>query len=229
DADLDSGTTATDAGHDAGSPANDAGNTGDDAAADTGSPSPVDSGSAIPADSGQPSADSGATAPADSGQPQIDSGSPGADSGATVVDAGTGACQACQNANCRDYMGIDLVHGCFEAVDPEYGADGSDPDFIQQCTDVVACAHEKQCGYGDGGEASDCYCGSANVDTCAANGPAADAPCSQQWQKATRTIVNAEVQVRFTDLSYPAGWAYFLIECERVSCVPSGACAQPSR
>jgi cysteine-rich repeat protein len=128
------------------------------------------------------------------------------------------ACDTCRDTNCRNYLGVDLVHGCFEAVNGDFGADPTDPKFIQDCVNVITCARANHCAYSADKAAAGCYCGSNSVDACAASGPAADAKCVPQWQAATRTTVNADVQVRFTDLSYPAGWAYFLLECDTKSC-----------
>ncbi len=125
-------------------------------------------------------------------------------------------CEKCQNEQCSSYMGVDLVSGCFVKVDPEYGAVAGDPTFIQDCIDVVTCALVHECGLGsilDGVDGSRCYCGSASVDECAAMGPAADAPCIQEWQSAAKSQINTEVQGRFTDLSYATGWAYYLLDC----------------
>ncbi len=233
-AEVDSGTTEADSGTaevDSGTTEVDSGTTEvDSGTPDTGT-AEVDSGT-TEVDSGTTEIDSGTpdtgTAEVDSGTPdtgtaEVDSGTP--DTGTAEVDSGvadsgtaTDPCTECRNTNCRNYMGVDLVHGCFEAVDAEFGADAADPSFIQDCTNVVTCARANACAYSDSKQAAGCYCGSASIDTCAASGPAADAPCVPQWQAATRTTVNADVQVRFTDLSFPAGWAYFLLDSDRVSC-----------
>jgi cysteine-rich repeat protein len=131
---------------------------------------------------------------------------------AATVDTGVPmpTCAACAEANCRAFQGADLVAGCFTAVSTDFGASAGDPTFIQECTDTVACARQHSCGFTAARQAQDCYCGTNDGDTCTARGPAADAPCLTQWQHATRSTTNAQVLERFSDLAYPAGWAYYL-------------------
>jgi cysteine-rich repeat protein len=139
------------------------------------------------------------------------------------------SCEQCRNANCRDYLGVDLVAGCFEAINPEFGAPSGDPAFIQDCVNLVSCARVNSCAYDALSQAPACYCGSNMGDPCTQNGPAADAPCVAQYQAASRTTVNAEVLQRFVDLSYPSGWAFFVLDCERQSCNSAavGNCTKP--
>jgi hypothetical protein len=132
-------------------------------------------------------------------------------------------CETCQNAACRDFQGVDLVAGCFTAVNGEFGADPADPAFIQDCTDTVQCARTNGCGFTAQFQAAECYCGTNSGDACTTTGPAANAPCLAQWRRATRTEVNADVLNRFSDLAYPSGWAYFLLDCYRTSCSTAAA------
>lgn len=157
------------------------------------------------------------------------SGDGGAGSGATggggaggddaAPDGASAECIACRDQNCRDYQGsgLDMVAGCFTKVDPSLGADAGDASFLQDCLDFVDCAQANQCAYDVNG-ASDCYCGSATPDDCINIGPAADAKCVSETQKAARSTANADVTLRFSDLAYPIGWAYFLLECDSVFC-----------
>lgn len=136
------------------------------------------------------------------------------------------ACEKCQNDKCANYSGIDLVRGCFAEIDTSYGAPEGDPDFIQQCIDVVNCALTAGCGFDEQKTPAACYCGSNTLADCTTEGASADAPCLPEFQAASKTTVNADIFNRFSDLSYPVGWAYFLIECYARECaevcVPGG-------
>jgi hypothetical protein len=146
-------------------------------------------------------------------------GTPTGKHGTALSGAGAleSACDKCRETNCRHYLDTDLVEACFEQVNPEHGADVSDRLFLRSCQDVMACAHSTGCAYGALGPAP-CYCGSANVDTCTTEGPAADAPCRSRWQVATRTDDHALILNRMSDAAYPSGWAFALLECEREFC-----------
>jgi cysteine-rich repeat protein len=158
----------------------------------------------------------------------------GVDGGAGTGAAGSGAsgsgaagsggdsnpaCSACRTQYCRDYQGsgLDVVAGCFEKVNGDLGADPADPNFIQDCVDVIQCAFQNNCAYAVNG-ASDCYCGSATADACINSGPAADAKCVPQFQKAARSTANTDITLRMSDFAYPVGWAFFLLECDRDFC-----------
>lgn len=137
------------------------------------------------------------------------------------------ACSDCRDENCRDYQGsgLDVFAGCFEAVDASSGADPNDPDFLQDCIDLVTCAQQNNCAYGPNGP-STCYCGSASTDACITTGPAPDAPCVAQVQQATRSTSIIDIANRFTDLAYPSGWANYLLECDATEC--EAACVPPA-
>jgi hypothetical protein len=157
-----------------------------------------------------------------------------------TTDAGDGgggptACELCQRTSCRDVLGVDMYAGCFTAIDPQFGATAGDPVFIQQCVDTVQCASRGAgCGFTEQFQAAECYCGTNSGDPCTTAGPALNAPCLKEWRYATRVAGdeadpanptaaeiaadNATVQLRFSDLAFPAGWAYFLIDCSRNSC-----------
>jgi hypothetical protein len=122
-------------------------------------------------------------------------------------------CEKCQNEKCTRYQGVNLVAGCFDALDTTYGARAGDGEFLSDCTAVVNCALAHGCGTSGAGQGARCYCGSASLDECAKTGPAGDAPCAKEWLKAARTQKNDELQMRFTDLVYPAGWAHALLDC----------------
>jgi hypothetical protein len=184
----------------------------------------------VPPDASEPP---DASAPPDASEPPDTSVPPDAseppDTGVPPPDTGVPpgpTCESCQNTACRDFQGVDLVAGCFTAVVGDFGADPSDPNFIQDCTDTVQCARTNGCGFTAQFQAAECYCGTNSGDACTTTGPAANAPCLAQWQRATRTTVNADVLNRFSDLAYPSGWAYFLMDCYRTSCnaAASGNC-----
>lgn len=134
-------------------------------------------------------------------------------------------CAACREKQCTNYeeQGIDMVSGCFKSVNTSQGADATDPSFIADCTAVVRCATETHCAVSAVGPAA-CYCGSRTIDDCIEHGPGADAPCVEQWMRAARSRDHKEIALRFSDLKYPAGWANFMLECDRVQC--RGKCAR---
>jgi cysteine-rich repeat protein len=129
-------------------------------------------------------------------------------------------CAACLNQKCTEFAaGVDVVKGCFVAVDPDpvFGIDPNDPTFIQRCIDLVDCAVVHRCGF-TAFQAPECYCGSASPDVCLASGPADDAPCPQAWLAAARAETNVEMWERFSDTIYPTGWAYYVLDCYRTQC-----------
>jgi cysteine-rich repeat protein len=165
-----------------------------------------------------------------SGSPSSGAGSAGASGAntstsslANVADASAdkdpeAACDACREKHCRNVLGADILAGCLESINSAFGARPGDPEFLQQCSDVVTCARETNCAYRAERQAAPCYCGSISVDECEVAGPAKDAPCVKEWQLATRSAQNMQVLQRFTDLAYPAGWAYQLLDCDRLYC-----------
>ena len=128
-------------------------------------------------------------------------------------------CRQCRTQSCTNYKGsgIDFVKGCFNEIDPREGADTRDAAFIADCVAAVSCASRTGCASSSIGAAR-CYCGSITVDDCAAYGPGPDAPCADEWQRATRTTNREQLNARFSDLKYPSGWAMFMIECEQTYC-----------
>ena len=102
-----------------------------------------------------------------------------------------------------------------------------DPKFIADCTAVMRCAFEHDCGYDPVRGPVHCYCGSRAVDECKDSGPGPDAPCVAEWQAATRGKTNMEVLLRFDQVQYPSGWAFHLLQCDRERCgatSPIGRC-----
>lgn len=153
-----------------------------------------------------------------------------------AVEAGPGGekCRACRDTSCRTYVDPDVFKGCLSAPDPDFGADATDPTFIQRCLDAVVCAQLNRCHLTSSKGASGCYCGSISGDACSQTGPAADAPCRGQWEAAARNPgepapTNSDVQARFSDFTYPAAWAFFLLECDVKNCSSeaTGDCTQP--
>jgi cysteine-rich repeat protein len=134
------------------------------------------------------------------------------------IEGDEDACNRCQNEKCRAWMGIDLVQGCFQEINPEFGADPADPRFIQACSEAVDCAFVHDCGFTGIWQAAECYCGSNAGDACTVEGPAADAPCKQEWLNATKASTNTDVLNRFSDFAFASGWAYFLLDCYRQEC-----------
>jgi hypothetical protein len=174
-----------------------------------------------------------AGAPALRSEPKRNRKRAGAVSGASAVASSQDAagspaeveCDACRKKACTNYedQGINMLSGCFEKVDGSQGADTNDPTFVSDCTAAVRCAMETHCATSPVGAAA-CYCGSRSIDECVERGPSADAPCTEQWMRAARTHDHHELTLRFSDLKYPAGWANFMLECDRVQC--RGKCAR---
>lgn len=128
-------------------------------------------------------------------------------------------CKQCRQTECTNYrgLGVDLIKGCFAEIDPSLGADSHDKRFLDDCTAAVTCASRHGCATGPHGAAG-CYCGSRSIDECAEQGPGPDAPCAEEWRRATRTRDRDELNVRFSDFKYPSGWATFMIECDQQLC-----------
>jgi hypothetical protein len=152
-------------------------------------------------------------------EPQLASGAAGS--------AAPPDCQACREKECSHFtaLGRDVLSGCFKQVDTSQGADANDPDFIADCTAVMQCAQQAHCTGDPAGPAA-CYCGSRALEDCIEHGPAADAPCVAQWQRAARTQSHEELSERFSDMKYPAGWAFQMIWCDQLQC--SGKCIRSS-
>ena len=150
----------------------------------------------------------------------------GGSGGGSSLPGGTAACTACRQTNCTNYnqLGFNLVTGCFQTVDPQFGASASDPMFIQQCVSLMSCAYTKKCGFTVELGASECYCGTASLDTCFATATAPNGPCMTEFTDAARTTVQTDVSVRVSDLAYPLGWANYLLECDTTLC---GAMCKP--
>jgi cysteine-rich repeat protein len=135
-------------------------------------------------------------------------------------------CRPCEDEKCTNYQDfLDLVSGCFEGQPSmDFVAEAVSPDwsgkamFMQNCVDAVTCARQNNCGFDMSTPVADCYCGSNDLDVCMASGPADDAPCADEWRAATRGSVNADVLLRLSDLSYPSGWVYYAMECDRTQC-----------
>jgi hypothetical protein len=130
-------------------------------------------------------------------------------------------CRACEEVFCRNYLdfGFDLVAGCYDGRPPRDVSlePGPSDEFAAGCIAVTDCVRRHRCALGDQGAAS-CYCGTISAEECVADGPAADAPCVEEWLRAARTELHDEAVERLTDWNYPAGLATFLIACDRASC-----------
>jgi hypothetical protein len=133
--------------------------------------------------------------------------------------AATASCEACraQSCNAASYQGADIADGCLKAPDPKL-VPHPDPNFIHDCKAAVECAYKHDCGYDPARGPVRCYCGSRALDECIKDGPADDAPCTAEWQAATRGKTRMEVLERFSEIEYPSGWAFALIECDRDRC-----------
>ena len=128
-------------------------------------------------------------------------------------------CRPCEELHCRNYQDFwDPVAGCFEGTPNAEIVPDVDPMFMQDCIDFVTCARRNHCGFGSV-PLTDCYCGSADASTtCVQEGPADDAPCVSEWQRATRASVNTEVLVQLGDTAQPSGWGQLALQCDAEFC-----------
>lgn len=169
----------------------------------------------------------GGEAPGDTGSMDAGTGGMEFDGAVTSLDAGTltapdagprppfgiaqakPACEQCRNEQCRTYQGLDFdfVAACFA---------NSDPQFVQECVDVMDCAYVHRCGYSAQGLAQ-CFCGTADEAACQTPG-IANGPCQNEIYAAADTKALAEVISRFGDLSLAVGVANSLQACDQEVC-----------
>ncbi len=117
-------------------------------------------------------------------------------------------CRVCREKHCSNYQGVfNLVEACF---------DNADAAFVKECTAAVACAQKNKCGYKTLG-ASECFCGTAEIGACLQPG-VASGPCQEEWYAAARSKALNDLSIRFSDVTFPAGVATFLLECDRLNC-----------
>lgn len=117
-------------------------------------------------------------------------------------------CRVCREKHCSNYQGLfNLVDACF---------DHADAAFVKECTAAVACAQKNKCGYKTLG-AAECFCGTADIGPCLQPG-VANGPCQDEWYAAARSKALNDLSIRFSDVTFPAGVATFLLECDRVNC-----------
>jgi hypothetical protein len=130
-------------------------------------------------------------------------------------------CAKCRARSCAgdgaNKESLDLAAGCFEKADPKF-VPTPDAKFASDCKAAMDCAFKHDCAYDSAKGPVHCYCGSRAVDECVAQGPAEDAPCVAEWQAATRSQSNKEILERFSQIEYPSGWAFHLLECDRDYC-----------
>lgn len=147
------------------------------------------------------------------------SGGAGGAGGASAGPVPSAACAMCRDTHCRSYGQLDVVSGCLERIDVTQGADAQDFNFIDDCRQVVACAIAQRCADTIFGVAS-CYCGTTQSSACAANGPG-PGQCLAEIQRATRSADPTEIMLRMRSKSIPMGWAFDLLECDRLHCLAS--------
>jgi hypothetical protein len=105
------------------------------------------------------------------------------------------ACRACDCAKCGSE-----VEACLNDEDPEDG---------QFCRAAIDCSEAKKCN------ANQCYCGSANADSCV------DTPlgvCLQEWQNAGRTTRASILSFLIRTSGYTLNHATALIDCRAQNC-----------
>jgi hypothetical protein len=105
------------------------------------------------------------------------------------------ACDACDCAKCGAQ-----VEACLNDNDPE------DAMF---CSAAIDCSEAKKCN------ADQCYCGTANADTCA------DTPrgvCLQQWEDAARSEQPSLISFLIRTSGYTLNHAVSVIDCRAQNC-----------
>jgi cysteine-rich repeat protein len=159
-------------------------------------------------------------------------GSDGDDEDAGTSDGGTAGnseCEACREANCHAYYSgsMDAVSGCFDSGSTGATARAAwtgevfTPAQVQSCVDAIACAEMKHCGHDSGRPAAACYCGALyanNGDCAAATMGAPNGACKAEFEAATEETAPMNVMTAMSSADVPAGWAYFLLECETNFC-----------
>lgn len=130
------------------------------------------------------------------------------------------SCRKCEEMHCREYMGYDLLAGCFEdKPSPEAVAKTPQPgEFSGPCKALLQCTRVNQCSATGQSTDGACYCGTASPDVCVSMGPAADSPCKAEMFSAAMTNQPDEIAVRASDLAYPSGWAYYVGLCDQEFC-----------
>lgn len=133
--------------------------------------------------------------------------------------SGNSGCNTCREQYCRAFApdptvpqdNFDVLAGCLENEDAE---------FRTQCLDVIDCARTNRCGYGDPNtvDATQCFCGNADISACQTPGVASGA-CQPEWRAAARSEALADVLGNFYDFSLPSGMAYYLMLCESRYCL----------
>jgi cysteine-rich repeat protein len=130
-------------------------------------------------------------------------------------------CNECEYREaCTNFQGsgFNLPRSCYEEV-PE----GSEtPDFNKKCTDLMNCISRNRCDV-DAGDlgAIACYCGrDTDIDDCY-DGRNIVGPCIAEFEAATDAEHGDYVTVssNAANLVYPAGYAYFLAQCHRETCL----------
>jgi hypothetical protein len=132
----------------------------------------------------------------------------------------TADCDRCRAKACvggSNSEGLDLAAGCFKTPGPKF-VPSPDANFASDCKAAVDCAFKHDCAYDPSKGPVHCYCGSRAVDECITDGPAEDAACVAEWRAATRSTNNKEILQRFSQIDYPSGWAFHLLECDRDQC-----------
>jgi cysteine-rich repeat protein len=136
-------------------------------------------------------------------------------------------CTPCERKNCSNYMDMDmdLPKGCYDNMPnprdvPMQPSEGA---FSGPCKKLVACVREEMClGPESHGYAiDDCYCRRDEIDPgkhfaeCDANGPD---KCKAEFYAASGTMDPVSATVRHQNPETPAGYAFYLLECDREFC-----------
>jgi hypothetical protein len=189
---------------------------GDAGTPDTGAP-----------DTGAPDTGAPDTGAPDTGAP--DTGAPDTGTPDAGPDGGFWAntCLPCLNANCQDFNTIPLSGVCFNNATAGLNGDPvAQPNTTQRCTDAVQCSITATTGCAeDVAGPARCYCGEQTLNQCQATGPLPAAPCITAWERVTECDTETNAAARntcvlgqFQDLTRPAGYAFFTVECANANC-----------
>ena len=158
-------------------------------------------------------------------------------SGGSAGSSGSGggggeSCTTCRELRCKNYQDVDWVAGCF---DPSAVGDTAratvitqvfTPVQVQSCVDAVQCATAEGCAYDPLNPINPCYCGDISLDDCNKPSVPATGPCKEEWEALAGSTDRGKVLLSIDNIELPSGWAYFLLECDRLRCNdgPDGDC-----
>jgi len=129
-------------------------------------------------------------------------------------------CDAGVRTACSAYQGIDLIGPCVDDGDSVVPGTVPVPEFSQRCVDTYECSMNAGSCVTDPLGPAECACGAIDLVVCREQGPAADAPCADEWLSATDCPDGdwGCMLDTFSDVSLPSGYANYTIECMNAEC-----------